>query len=117
MLSRLGRDAFLRGVLRRADCVDQRTARGLCQLPARPHTLAAQAGGSRTATRLPLVRGMKEQVMRLRHGKLVLAVTLLALALDSWALVCPRAAQAQKNSTLAAKIAEIASRPEYRHAT
>ncbi len=60
---------------------------------------------------------MKGQLMRLRHRKLVLAVASLALAVGSWALVCPHTAQAQKNSALAAKIREIESRPEYKHAT
>src|SRR5208282_1253148 len=117
MLSRVGRDAFLRGVLRCADCVDQRTARGLRQLPARPHTFPAQAGRSRTAGWLPLVRGMKGQLMRLRRRTMVFAVASLALAAGLWALVYPRTAQAQKNSALAAKISEIANRPEYKHAT
>jgi PBP4 family serine-type D-alanyl-D-alanine carboxypeptidase len=60
---------------------------------------------------------MNGQLMRLRHRKQVLAVASLALAAGLWALVYPRTTQAQKNSALAAKIAEIAGRPEYKHAS
>jgi PBP4 family serine-type D-alanyl-D-alanine carboxypeptidase len=55
--------------------------------------------------------------MRLWSSRYILAVGSLALSVCSFTLISPRTVQAQKNSDLAAKVSQIASRPEYKHAT